>query len=116
MGRSEFEPRIDGLEGDPEKGKEKAGQICQACHGLDGNGIPGQPVWPKIAGQHPRYIYKQLNNFKNSVCVFARLSTVIGLKTKIRHNWLNMAHRFEKPRTIIVSTTPRLARSLEARC
>jgi cytochrome c553 len=52
--------------GDPEKGKEKAGQICQACHGLDGNGIPGQPVWPKIAGQHPRYIYKQLNNFKNS--------------------------------------------------
>jgi cytochrome c553 len=54
-----------GVDGDPEKGKEKANQICQACHGLDGNGIPGQPVWPKIAGQHPRYIYKQLNNFKN---------------------------------------------------
>jgi cytochrome c553 len=53
-----------GVGGDPEKGKEKANQICQACHGLDGNGIPGQPVWPKIAGQHPRYIYKQLNNFK----------------------------------------------------
>jgi cytochrome c553 len=48
-----------------EKGKEKAGQICHACHGLDGNGIPVQPLWPKIAGQHPRYIYKQLNNFKN---------------------------------------------------
>jgi cytochrome c553 len=53
------------LQGDPEKGKEKANQICQACHGLDGNGVPGQPVWPKIAGQHPRYIYKQLQNFKN---------------------------------------------------
>lgn len=52
--------------GDIEKGKEKAGQICQACHGLDGNGIPGQPVWPKLAGQHPRYIYKQLQNFKNN--------------------------------------------------
>jgi cytochrome c553 len=52
--------------GDPEKGKEKAGQICQACHGLDGNGIPGQPVWPKLAGQHPEYIYKQLVNFKTS--------------------------------------------------
>jgi cytochrome c553 len=52
--------------GDPEKGKEKAGQICQACHGLDGNGIPVQPVWPKLAGQHPAYIYKQLNNFKNN--------------------------------------------------
>jgi cytochrome c553 len=55
-----------GLGGDPEKGKEKAGQICQACHGMDGNGVPGQPVWPKLAGQHPRYIYKQLMNFKNN--------------------------------------------------
>ena len=53
-----------GLKGDPEKGKEKAGQICQACHGMDGNGVPGQPVWPKLAGQHPLYIYKQLMNFK----------------------------------------------------
>lgn len=50
--------------GNPAKGKEKASQICQACHGLDGNGVPGQPVWPKLAGQHPRYIYKQLTNFK----------------------------------------------------
>jgi len=55
-----------GLGGNPEKGKEKANQICQACHGLDGNGIPGQPVWPKLAGQKERYIYKQLNNFKNN--------------------------------------------------
>jgi cytochrome c553 len=55
-----------GIGGDVEKGKEKAGQICQACHGMDGNGIPGQPVWPKLAGQHPRYIYKQLMNFKNN--------------------------------------------------
>jgi cytochrome c553 len=54
------------LGGNPEKGKEKAGQICQACHGLDGNGTPGQPLWPKLAGQHPRYIYKQLNNFKQN--------------------------------------------------
>lgn len=54
------------LGGNAEKGKEKAGQICQACHGLDGNGVPGQPVWPKLAGQHPRYIYKQLKNFKEN--------------------------------------------------
>jgi cbb3-type cytochrome c oxidase subunit III len=55
-----------GLGGDAEQGKEKANQICQACHGMDGNGIPGQPVWPKLAGQHERYIYKQLMNFKNN--------------------------------------------------
>ncbi|MCG6940755.1 MAG: cytochrome c4 [Thiohalocapsa sp.] len=57
---------IGGVGGNAEKGKEKANQICQACHGMDGNGIPGQPVWPKLAGQHPRYIYKQLMNFKNN--------------------------------------------------
>ncbi|WPL10301.1 Cytochrome c4 [Thiorhodovibrio litoralis] len=53
------------ITGNAEKGKEKAGQICQACHGIDGNGVPAQPIWPKLAGQHPNYIYKQLNNFKN---------------------------------------------------
>ncbi len=55
-----------GLGGDAAKGQEKANQICQACHGMDGNGVPGQPVWPKLAGQHPLYIYKQLMNFKNN--------------------------------------------------
>jgi cytochrome c553 len=55
-----------GIGGDAEKGKEKANQICQACHGMDGNGVPGQPIWPKLAGQHPQYIYKQLMNFKNN--------------------------------------------------
>ncbi|MBK1649828.1 c-type cytochrome [Rhabdochromatium marinum] len=54
------------ITGNAEKGKEKASQICQACHAIDGNGLPAQPIWPKIAGQHPNYIYKQLNNFKNN--------------------------------------------------
>lgn len=63
---SEAPTEAVGLGGDPELGKEKAGQICQACHGMDGNGVPGQPIWPKLAGQHPQYIYKQLMNFKNN--------------------------------------------------
>jgi cytochrome c553 len=66
LGSSPASDAGTGIGGDPEKGKEKANQICQACHGLDGNGIPGQPVWPKLAGQHPQYIYKQLMNFKNN--------------------------------------------------
>jgi cytochrome c553 len=52
--------------GDVEQGKAKVAQICNACHGIDGNGVPGQTVWPKLAGQHPNYVYKQLNNFKNN--------------------------------------------------
>ncbi|BET27296.1 cytochrome c553 [Limnobacter thiooxidans] len=37
-------------------------QQCVACHGADGNA--SAPIYPKIAGQHAEYLYKQLSNFK----------------------------------------------------
>ncbi len=48
--------------GDPKAGEAKANTICIACHGPMGNSI--NPVWPKLAGQHPQYIFKQLTDFK----------------------------------------------------
>ncbi len=48
--------------GDPKAGEAKAGTVCVACHGPQGNSIV--PNWPKLAGQHPEYIYKQLMDFK----------------------------------------------------
>ena len=36
--------------GDPAKGKEKAAQVCAACHGPDGN-KPSAPDQPVLAGQ-----------------------------------------------------------------
>jgi len=45
------------------KGKQVAGQICVACHGADGNSIA--PANPKLAGQIPDYLQKQLSNFKS---------------------------------------------------
>lgn len=48
--------------GDPKAGEAKAGTVCVACHGPMGNSIV--PNWPKLAGQHPEYIYKQLVDFK----------------------------------------------------
>ena len=42
-------------------GQQKAA-VCAACHGADGNSI--NPVWPKLAGQHPAYIEAQLKAFK----------------------------------------------------
>jgi cytochrome c553 len=48
-------------EGDPAAGQAKAA-TCIACHGPDGNSV--NPEWPKIAGQHARYIAKQLKEFK----------------------------------------------------
>ena len=49
--------------GDAEKGKA-ASAACAACHGADGNSGMN-PVWPKLAGQHPSYIVKQLKDFKD---------------------------------------------------
>ena len=36
---------------------------CAACHGLDGNS--SDPQYPKLAGQHERYIARQLALFKS---------------------------------------------------
>lgn len=47
---------------DPAKGQEIVTKVCAACHGPDGNSVVG--TYPKLAGQFPEYIQKQLNNFK----------------------------------------------------
>jgi cytochrome c553 len=39
-----------------------AAQVCAACHGADGNSVA--PANPKIAGQIPEYLQKQLADFK----------------------------------------------------
>jgi len=48
-------------EGDAAAGKTKAA-TCAACHMADGNSVV--PLWPKLAGQSPNYIAKQLRDFK----------------------------------------------------
>lgn len=57
--------------GNAEAGKTKSA-TCAACHGADGNSV--NPEWPKLAGQHPSYIIKQLMNFKNDERVNAVMS------------------------------------------
>jgi cytochrome c553 len=44
-------------------GQAKAA-VCAGCHGADGNG-GADPLWPKLAGQDPDYIAKQLADFKS---------------------------------------------------
>ncbi|MEZ8102381.1 c-type cytochrome [Vibrio bivalvicida] len=48
-------------QGNIEAGKAKS-QTCVACHGADGNSQLA--MYPKIAGQHAKYIEKQLKEFK----------------------------------------------------
>ncbi|WP_213997646.1 c-type cytochrome [Arsukibacterium sp.] len=49
------------FDGDAEAGKEKS-TTCVACHGTDGNSMVD--IYPKIAGQHAEYLYKQLTDYK----------------------------------------------------
>jgi cbb3-type cytochrome c oxidase subunit III len=47
---------------DVNRGQAIATQVCASCHGADGNSTGG--AYPKLAGQHPEYLVKQLMDFK----------------------------------------------------
>ena len=51
--------------GDPAKGKA-AYAVCAACHGANGMGNKALNA-PRIAGQEPWYLERQLNNFKGGI-------------------------------------------------
>ena len=47
---------------DPARGEPIASTVCGACHNPDGNSLTAAN--PKLAGQHPEYLFKQMTNFK----------------------------------------------------
>lgn len=51
-------------EGDAAAGQPKAA-MCGACHGPDGNSL--MPNFPKLAGQHQRYLLKQMQDIKQGL-------------------------------------------------
>jgi len=48
---------------DIQAGSTKAKEVCQACHGMDGNSTV--PDYPKLAGQRPDYLAKALRDYKS---------------------------------------------------
>ena len=50
------------FKGDATKAQGIVNQVCAACHATDGNSPVA--VNPKLAGQIPEYLHKQLANFK----------------------------------------------------
>jgi cytochrome c553 len=48
---------------DAAKGQAISTQVCGACHTADGS--RGTPANPILAGQHPEYLVKQLQEFKS---------------------------------------------------
>jgi len=51
--------------------------VCAACHGVDGNSAISAN--PKLSGQHPEYLYKQLTNFKSGARANAVMSGMAGM-------------------------------------
>jgi cytochrome c553 len=49
--------------GNADKGKEKAAQVCGACHGPEGN-KPSAPDQPVLAGQYYDYLVQALGDYK----------------------------------------------------
>jgi cytochrome c553 len=54
--------------------------VCAACHGADGNSAI--TLNPKLAGQHPEYLLKQLNNFKEGKRANAVMAGMVANLTK----------------------------------
>lgn len=57
--------------GDIDSGKDKS-QTCIACHGEDGNSVVG--LWPSLAGQNTKYLYKQLQLIKSEERYIAEMN------------------------------------------
>jgi len=54
-------------------GKQKAQEVCQACHGMDGLSA-ASAEYPKLAGQHRDYLAKALRDYKSG----ARKNPIMG--------------------------------------
>ena len=44
-------------------GQAKVKEVCQACHGMDGNSA--SPDYPKLGGQYADYLAKALRDYKS---------------------------------------------------
>jgi cytochrome c553 len=62
--------------GDADRGAQKS-QMCAGCHGPDGN-APQQADYPRLAGQHPDYLYKALRDYKSGARKNAIMSGMAG--------------------------------------
>ena len=66
--------------GDASAGAAKAKEVCQACHGLDGNSA--SPDYPKIGGQYPDYLSTTLREYKSGARKNAIMAGFAGTLSK----------------------------------
>jgi cytochrome c553 len=68
------------LAADLSAGAAKAKEVCQACHGMDGNSA--SPDYPKIGGQYPDYLSKALRDYKSGARKNAIMAGFAGTLSK----------------------------------
>jgi len=61
--------------GDPDAGRQKAA-VCAACHGIDGNSVVAQ--WPKLAGQHPEYLERQIKLIRDGARPVPEMAPIVA--------------------------------------
>ena len=61
---------------DLKAGEAKVREVCQACHGLDGN--TPSPDYPKLGGQRPDYLAKTLRDYKSGARKNAIMAAFAG--------------------------------------
>jgi len=64
---------------DLKAGEAKVKEVCQACHGLDGN--TPTPDYPKLGGQRPDYLAKALRDYKSGARKNAIMAAFAGALT-----------------------------------
>ncbi|OUV03952.1 MAG: hypothetical protein CBC42_00730 [Betaproteobacteria bacterium TMED82] len=64
-----------------EEAKDKANQVCAACHGKDGvNAV--LPSYPILAGQHADYLNQALMDYKSGARKNAVMAGIAGTLSK----------------------------------
>ena len=71
-----FSAQAQSAKPDLAKGAAAFGQVCVACHAADGNSTIAEN--PKLAQQHPEYLFKQLKEFKSGKRANAIMSGMVA--------------------------------------
>ena len=72
-----FVPFVSAHAADLSGAKEKAEQVCSACHGKEGN-APVDPSYPRLAGQHQDYLRQALLDYRSD----NRKNAIMGAQAK----------------------------------